>query len=97
MFSLNEAILNRQYMPYVSRAKAYGGPKLLQAVGPALLTKNWKQNSIDIRDALIARFGRTVALEAAINEAHSFAFNQIELGPIVQERYKEIYDQTATA
>ena len=61
----DEALLNKQYMPYVSRAKAYGGPKLLQAVGPALLTKNWRQNSLELLDALTARFGSDVAKVAA--------------------------------
>ena len=90
----DEALLNKQYMPYVSRAKAYGGPKLLQAVGPALLTKNWRQNSLELLDALTARFGSDVAKVAAQKAVLAFGLHH-ELNGIIHTRFEEIYEQTA--
>lgn len=93
---LNESELNKRFMPLVSRAKARGGPSVLQAVGPALLTKNWQKNSMAIRDLLISRFGVKLATCAANGEAKQFAVNNEDVQLIVITRYKAIYEQTAT-
>lgn len=93
---LDEELLNKKYMPYVSRAKTYGGPTLLKAVGPALLTKNWQNNSMDIRDALVKRFGVTLASNAAKQAIDHFVVNNTELKEVILVRYTEIYEQTTT-
>lgn len=84
-------ILNRAYMPYVSRARLHQGPTLLQAVGPALLTTKWEQNSIELRDTLIERFGREIALDAIQLEYEKFLGSKATLKELIKERYERVY------
>lgn len=95
---LNESELNKRFMPYVSRAKAYGGPSVLQAVGPALLTKNWQKNSESIRDSLTGRFGTKLMLTTTKREVVHFVSNNLDFRSTILERYISVYEQTtATA
>lgn len=88
-------VLNRKYMPYVSRARAHGGPTLFKAIGPALLTKDWQANSQEIKQLIVQRFGAKIAVDAAAREVKHFATGHDSRRAIL-ERFKEIYDQ-ATA
>lgn len=88
--------LNKLYMPYVSRAKTYGGPAIIHAVGPALLTKNYKVSAQFLEETLIKRFGLWLAKRAIRKEFEKFKASKPELSAILTTRYKETYDKTAT-
>lgn len=94
---LNEHALNRLYMPYVSRAKSHGGPNVIQAAIPALLTKNWQNNAASIRKLIVQRFGDSLARQAIFTEFNKFLDGKPELTVLLTQRYKEAYDQAATA
>lgn len=85
--------LNKMYMPYVSLARLHGGPAMLQAIGPALLTMKWEQNSAELRKALINRFGQEVAFNAIKRAFDSFASSKTELQTILKERYEQIHSK----
>lgn len=84
--------LNRQFMPYVSRARTHGGPTLFKAIGPALLTTKWLEHSTEIKAALTARFGIVTVATAALTAVNTFLLHRPELRDIVLERFKEIYE-----
>ena len=88
--------LNKPYMPYVSRAKTYGGPAIIHAVGPALLTNNYKVAAAFLEEALVKRFGLELAKQAISKEFEKFKASKPELSVILTSRYKETYDKTAT-
>ncbi len=88
--------LNKLYMPYVSRAKTYGGPAIIHAVGPALLTKNYKATAQFLEETLIKRFGLELAKRAIRKEFEKFKASKPELSAILTTRYKETYDKTTT-
>lgn len=88
--------LNKLYMPYVSRAKTYGGPAIIHAVGPALLTNNYRTAAAFLEEALIKRFGLELAKQAISKEFEKFKASKPELLVILTSRYKETYDKTAT-
>ena len=90
---LNE--LNKLYMPYVSRAKTYGGPAIIHAVGPALLTNNYKAAAAFLEESLIKRFGVELAKQAISKEFEKFKASKPRLSVILTSRYKETYDKTA--
>lgn len=94
MHDVNE--LNRQYMPYVSRARSCGGPMILQAIGPALLTKNWQSNYVSLFKLVKARFGLQLAVRAAENEVAKFMLAKSDYAEVIWQRYKELNDKTAT-
>jgi len=85
------------YMPYVSRAKTYGGPAIIHAVGPALLTNNYRTAAAFLEEALTKRFGLELAKQAISKEFEKFKASKPELSVILTSRYKETYDKTATA
>ena len=91
---LNE--LNKLYMPYVSRAKTYGGPAIIHAVGPALLTNNYKVAAAFLEEALVKRFGLELAKRAIRKEFEKFKASKPGLSVILTSRYKETYDKTTT-
>ena len=88
--------LNKLYMPYVSRAKTYGGPAIIHAIGPALLTKNYKATAQFLEETLIKRFGSELAKQAISKEFEKFKASKPGLSVILTSRYKETYDKTAT-
>ena len=92
---ISEDTLNRKYMPYVSRARAHGGPTLFKAVGPALLTKSWQEHSQEIKRLITERFGESIAADAARKEIAYFISNNAEYRGLLEERAKEVYDTPA--
>ena len=88
--------LNKSYMPYVSRAKTHGGPAIIHAVGPALLTKNYKATAQFLEETLIKRFGLELAKRAIRKEFEKFKASKPKLSAILTTRYKETYDKTTT-
>ena len=84
--------LNSKWMPYVSRAKSLGGPTLLKAVGPALLTNKWVENSQEIKNRLVERFGLELTYEAAKNAVVGFVQANVQYTDVVMSRFKEIYE-----
>ena len=88
--------LNKLYMPYVSRAKTYGGPAIIHAIGPALLTKNYKATAQFLEETLTKRFGVELAKQAISKEFEKFKASKPGLSAILAARYKETYDKTTT-